>query len=183
MKEFRTLLSPFIARLFNESLTTGYFTERYKHAIITPLFKSNMDVSQIKSDRPVCNLPFLSKLLERAVHFQLQAFLDANSALPAYQLAYRKNHSTETEIINVCDDLLKVRDNGQMSALCLLDLTAAFDTVDHELQLAWLVLAWFKSYLTGRTYCVIYAGASSSIKQGSVLGPLLFLLYTTDFAE
>ena len=75
-------------------------------------------------------------------------------------------------LIKVCDDLLKATENGQMSALCLLDLTAAFDTVDHELLLARLertfgmrgrVLAWFKSYITGPTYCVIYAGASSSI--------------------
>ena len=70
VKEFRMLLSPFIARLFNESLAMGCFSERYKHAIITtPLLKkSNMDVSQLKSYRPISNLPFLSKLLERAVH-------------------------------------------------------------------------------------------------------------------
>ena len=112
--------------------------------------------------------------------------------MPAHQSAYRKHHSTETALIEVYDDLLKAKDNGQMSALCLLDLTAAFDTVDHVLLLTRLegsfgvwgrVLAWFKSYLTGRTYCVIYAGASSSIKQmtcsvpqASVLGLLLFLL-------
>ena len=128
-----------------------------------------MDASRLKSYRPVSNLPFLSKLLERAVHSQLQAFLDANSAMPAHQSAYRKHHSTETALINIFDDLLKATDSGQMSALCLLDLTAAFDTVDHELLLARLertfgvrgrVLTWRKSYLTGRTYCVIYAGAS-----------------------
>ena len=119
--------------------------------------------------------------------------------MPAHQSAYRKHHSTETALISVYDDLLKATHNGQMLALCLLALTAAFDTVDHELLLAWLertcgvrnrVLAWFKSYLTGRTSCVIYARASFSIKQvtcsvpqGSVLVPLLFLLYTADLAD
>ena len=133
-----------------------------------PLLRANMDASQLKSYRPVSNFPFLSKLLERAVHSQLQAFLDANrcwhremlAAMPAHQSAYRKHYSTKTALIKVYDDLLKATDNGQMSALCLLDLTAAFDTVDHELLLARLertfgvlgrVLAWFKSYLTGRT--------------------------------
>ena len=86
--------------------------------IITPLLKkSNKDVSQLKSYKTVSNLPFLSKLPERAVHSQLQALLDANSALPAHQSAYRKHHSTETALIKICDDLLKVIDNGQMSAL------------------------------------------------------------------
>ena len=70
-------------------------------------------------------------MLERAVHSQLLALLDANSAMPAHLSAYRKHHSTETALIKVYDDLLKATDNGQMSALCLLDLTAAFDTVDH----------------------------------------------------
>ena len=97
-----------------------------------------MDASQLKSYGPVSNFPFLSKLLERAVHSQLQAFRDANSALPAHLSAYRKHHGTETVLIKVYDDLLKAPDNGQMSALCLLDLTAIFDTVDQELRLTML---------------------------------------------
>ena len=100
------------------------------------LKKSNMDASQLKRYIPVYNLPFLSKLLETEVHSQLQAFLDANSAMLANQSAYRKHHSTHTAPIKVYDDLLKATDNGQMSDLCLLDLTAATDTVDHELLLA-----------------------------------------------
>ena len=143
------------------SPATGCFPERYKHTIITPLsVKSNMDASQLQSYRPFSNLPFLSKLLERAVHSQLQSILDANSAISTRQSAYRKHHSTETELIKVYDDLLKATDNGQMSALWLLDLTAAFDTVNHELLMARLegtfgvrsrLLAWFKSCSTGRT--------------------------------
>ena len=118
VKEFRTLLSPFITRLFNESLTTGCFPERDKHAIITPLMKkSNMDVSQLKSYRPVSHLPFLSKPLERAIHSQLQAFLDANSAMSAHQPAYRNHYSTETALIKVYDDLLmpKTMDRYRLS--------------------------------------------------------------------
>ena len=93
--------------------------------------------------------------------------------MPAHQSAYRKHHSTETALVQVYDDLLRATDNGQMLALCFLDLTAAFDTVDHEL-LARLertfgvrsrVLTWFRSCLTGHTYRVIYDVASSSIKQ------------------
>ena len=83
-----------------------------------------MDASQLNSYRPVSNLPFLSKLLERAVQSQLQAFLDANSAMPAHHSAYRKHHKTETALIKVYDDLLKATDNGQMSDLFLLNLTA-----------------------------------------------------------
>ena len=95
-----------------------------------------------------------------SLHSQLQAFLDANSTMSVHQSAYRKHHSTETALIKVYNDLLKAIDNEQMSNLCLLDLTAAFDSVDHELLLAQLkrtfgvrgrVLAWLKSYLIDHT--------------------------------
>ena len=82
-----------------------------------------MDVRSLKATDLYLIFLFLSKLLVRAVHSQLQIFLDANSAMPAHPSAYRKYHRTKTALIKICDDLLKATDNGQMSALCLLDLT------------------------------------------------------------
>jgi len=119
--------------------------------------------------------------------------------MPKMQSAYRKFHSTETAATKVFNDLLLAADGGKMSALCLLDLTAAFDTVDHELLLLRLerqfgphgiVLDWFRSYLSGRTFYVVFGGSKSrtvyifcSVLQGSVLGPLLFIDYMADLAD
>ena len=185
VKGFSTLLSPFIARLFNESLASDCFPERYKLAIIRPLLKkTNMNASQLKSYRPVSNLSFLEQFILSGKHFSMPA--------APCQWYYKKHNNTETALIKVYDDLLTATENGQMSALCLLDLTAAFDTVDHELLLARLerildvrsrVFDWVKSYLIGRTYCAIYAGVSSSIKQVTCSVALLFLLYTADLAD
>jgi len=115
------------------------------------------------------------------------------------QSAYRKYHSTETAVVNVYNDLLLEADQGQVSALRLLDLTAAFDTVDHELLLLRLerqfgvrgvALQWFGSYLSGRSFQVLCSGSLSSsfvilcsVPQGSVLGPRLFILYTAARAQ
>ena len=200
VKDVRGLLSPFLTVLFNVSLSSGSFPKMFKQAVIRPLLKKpGMDVSDMKSYRPVSNLPFLSKLLERVVQRRLQEFLDSNDLMPPTQSAYRQFHSTETAVTKVYSDLLLAADNGQMSALCLLDLTAAFDTVDHELLLHRLerqfglrgvVLAWFSSYLSGRCFQVYYGGGMSSVifivcsvPQGSVLGPRLFVLYIADLAD
>ena len=115
---------------------------------------SGLDPSELKNYRPVSNLTFLSKLLENVVQVRILAFFDRNRFMPKMQSAYRRFHSTETAVTKVVSDLLLAADGGQMSALCFLDLTAAFDTVDHELLLHRLerqfgLLEWFRSYLSG----------------------------------
>ena len=130
---------------------------------------------------------------------RLQEFLDSNNLMPVTQSAYRQYHSTETAVLKVYNDLLLAADEGDVSALCLLDLTAAFDTVDHYLLMLRLecqfglrsvVLQWFSSYLSDRTFQVVFGGSTSyvvfivcSVPQGSVLGPRLFILYTADLAD
>ena len=122
-----------------------------------------------------------------------------NDMMPKTQSAYRPFHSTETALSKVYNDLLLAADGGQVSALCLLDLTAAFDTVDHDLLLSRLerqfglrgvALLWFRSYLSGRSFKVLYGCSTSStvyivcsVPQGPVLGPRLFILYTADLAD
>jgi len=168
VKDVRGLVSPFISLLFNKSLTSGYFPLEFKQAVVRPLLKkSGLDASDLKNFRPVSNLSFLSKLLERIAQCRLQLFLDSNDLMPETQSAYRRFHSTETAVTKVYNDLLFAADDGQMSALCLLDLTAAFDTVDHALLIDRLerqfglrdnVLEWFRSYLSDRTFRVVYGG-------------------------
>ena len=152
-----------------------------------------------KNYRPVSNLSFLSKSLERVVQRRLQEFLDSNNLMPETQSAYRQYRSTETAVAKVYNDLLLAADQGDVSALCLLDLTAAFDTVDHDLLMLRLerqfglrgvVLQWFGSYLPDRTFQVVFRSGTSSVvittcsvPQGSVLGPRLFILYTADLVD
>jgi len=119
--------------------------------------------------------------------------------MPSQQSAYRQHYSTETAVLKVYNDLLQAADSGLLSAVCLLDLTAAFDTVDHDLLLLRLerqfslrsvTLLWFRSYLCGRSYRVGFAGAASrtvfvacSVPQCSVLGPRLFIMYSANLAD
>jgi len=99
---------------------------------VTPILKkSRLDEASPSSYRPISNLTVISKLLERLVSWQLVAYLETNHLLPTTQSGYRRGHSTETATICVLSDLLDAVDRGDTSALVLLDLTAAFDTVDH----------------------------------------------------
>ena len=150
----------------------------------------------MQSYRPISNLSVLSKLLERLVARQLLAHLNSNGLLPRFQSACRAHHSTETAVLKVLSDILLAVDAGDLSALVLLDLSAAFDTVDHGILLRRLDSShrivgkahhWFQSYLSNRLQHVRVGSSSSSpcfmvcgVPQGSVLGALPFLLYCGD---
>ena len=179
---------------------TGTVPQCFKTAVVKPLLKKKtMDPSDCKSYRPVSNLPYLSKLLERVVSKQLVEHLTNFQLLDDFQSAYRPGHSCETAVLRVLNDVLCSADKGDVTLLVLLDLSAAFDLIDHQLLLSRLqhevgmtdtVLAWFRSYLCNRKQHVTVNSSSSTetiltcgVPQGSVLGPVLFSLYTTQLGK
>ena len=153
----------------------------------------------MKNYRPVSNLSFISKILEKVVASQLISHVQAAGLSNPIQSAYKKHHSTETALLKIHNDILMAMDDGKVTALTLLDLSAAFDTIDHSILLSrlknWfgvkgLALSWLESYLTGRSQQVKLGDSLSSkvdlpfgVPQGSVLGPLLFTLYTTPLSS
>lgn len=176
------------------SVSTGYVPQSFKLAVIKPLLKKpTLDSGTLANYRPISNLPFISKILEKAIANQLCDFLHNNSLFEDFQSGFRVHHSTETALVRVSNDLLTASDRGLLSILVLLDLSAAFDTIDHHILLQRLehlvgitgsALSWFKSYLSDRSQFVnvhdvpsMHTKVSHGVPQGSVLGPILFTLY------
>ena len=178
----------------------GVFPSNLKHANITPLLKKkNLDKEILKNYRPVSNLPFLSKVIEKIVAAHLRTHLEVNKLWCKMQSAYRPFHSTKSALRCVQNDILSSLNNKKMVTLVLLDLSAAFDTIDHEKLLHRLetrfgingtTLDWFRSYLSNRSQAVRINNSSSEkmylnfgVPQGSVLGPILFTLYVAPVAD
>ena len=193
-KDTFSVICPLVLNIVNSSLSNGVVPSEFKCAIVQPLLKKpNLDFSDLKNYRPISKLPFMSKILEKVVLTQISAYLASSDILDKFQSGFRSRHSTESALLKVHNDILLSLDNGSCAILVLLDLSAAFDTIDHgillrrlevEVGLQGKVLEWFRSYLTGRSFTVKLGNASSSaasiacgVPQGSILGPLLFSLY------
>lgn len=186
-----------ITFLINHCLITGTFPDAWKVAYVVPIPKVS-NPSKLNDFRPISILPVLSKLLERVVANQLTTYSNLNKILPACQSGFRKCHSTTTALLQVNDDIFRAWDSNLCTCLILLDFSKAFDTIEHKLLLTKLkyyglgdiALRFFQSYLLNRKQSVSYNSLRSEIKtteqgvpQGSVLGPLLFCMYTADFSE
>lgn len=194
LKEILPTIIHTILNIINASLENGHVPNSFKCAVIKPLLKKpNLDPDSLVNYRPISNLPFISKVLEKVVVKQLCCHLQNNSLFEKFQSGFRSQHSTETALVKVTNDLLLAADAGLVSILVLLDLSAAFDTIDHNILLHRLerevgiggtALRWFKSYLSDRHQFVNVNDVSSTssevnygVPQGSVLGPILFMLY------
>jgi hypothetical protein len=190
---------PLLTKIVNKSLQLGNMPVKLKNAIIRPLLKKLGLTLIEKNYRPVSNLAFLGKLIERASALQIVDHITSNNLMDFFQSAYRKYHSTETALLRVKDDIQRELDNSKAVMLVLLDLSAAFDTIDHNILIKRLnkkcgvrgtALKWIKSYLSERTCQVIINGKTSNEKdlkygvpQGSVLGPILFSIYMSPLGE
>ncbi len=188
-------LLPALTHIINTYLLTGIFSTAFKQARITPLLKKpTLNTFLIENYRPVSLFPFIAKALKRVVFNQVSLFLSQNNKLDAKQSGFKSGHSTETALLSVTEALRIAKADSKSSVLILLDLSAAFDTVNHQILLSTLSslditgipLHWYKSYLTGRPFKVAWGGEVSKahqlvtgVPQGLVLGPLLFSTYTT----
>ncbi|CAB3991211.1 Hypothetical predicted protein [Paramuricea clavata] len=169
----KTLL-PIITKISNESLQSGCMLEILKEAVLKPkLKKDSLDYEEYTNFRPISNLQFLSKVIEKVAAGQLLEHLANNKLEEPFQSAYKRFHSAETTLLKVQNDILLAIDNRKCVVLLLLDMSAAFDTVDHKLLLQRMfkrfgidgqVLRWFQSYLQNRTQSVVIDGVKSISK-------------------
>ena len=196
VKENIDVLAPLLQRIVNSSFQSGVFPEQCKSAIVRPLLKKlGLDPNILKNYRPLSNCSFLDKFMEKCAFMRLNSYLTTNNLYGKFQSAYREGHSTETALLRVMNDVVLSLDVQHDVILVLLDLSAAFDTIDHDILLERLrsrygicgkAHDWFETFLRGRTQRVSVGSMVSEchsltygVPQGSVLGPVLFSLYMT----
>lgn len=186
---------PFLTHIINSCIEKKYFPQCWKISHIIPMPKLK-NITEMKDLRPISILSVLSKLFEKILNEQIREHLNKFHILPALQSGFRPGHSCASALLKVTDDILSAIDKNKLTVLVLLDYSKAFDLINHRLLLAVLhyfgfgadALALLSSYLIGRKQRVllnsIFSEAlevKSGVPQGSILGPLLFTIYTSNF--
>ena len=191
-----------LLHLVNSSISLSDVPQSWKHSLVHPIHKAG-DPSNPSNFRPISIVPVISKIVERAIHQQLYDYLTQNHLLSSTQHGFRPRHSTETALVSISDHILSANDRGEISLLCLLDLSKCFDVIDHaklltKLELYGIDTAWFSAYLRNHTQSVSFTDTlgnrkisaalpnSIGVFQGSCLGPLLYCVFANDlslFAE
>ena len=185
---------PTLTDLFNSFLASGIFPQCLKSAHAAPILKKRcLDHNDLNNYQPLSNLCFIAKVLEKLVLSQVSAYLNSDNLYNTCQSAYRAGYSTDSAFLKVVNDLFLSPNKGNISVLALLDFSSAFDTIDHPILVHRLhtdfgftdaVLQWFPSYLTiVRTtslsdHCSALAPVHSGVPRVTVLGPILFNMYT-----
>ena len=193
LKMTALLIAKPLAMLFNASLSSGIYPNAFKEANVRPIFKNKGSPSDFTSYRPISLLSPLSKIFEKIVYKQMYSHFTENNLLTDKQSGYRKNHSTQDQLLYLTDNLYKSLDDGHNFTAVYLDISKYFDTIwhkgllykcEHEFGITGQLLNWLKSYLTDRKQRVILGNDLSPLltlkagcPQGSVLGPLLALIY------
>ena len=192
-------ITPAITHIVNLSIKTSVFPTLWKHSKVIPLFKPGAkDKLNAKSYRPVALLPVASKVLERVVFLQIVEYMDKNKLFHPNHHGFQSLHSTTTTMIQMYDTWVEALEKSEMAGVAMIDQSAAFDCVDHVILKAKLelygfnkeALAWMEDYLADRRQsCHVESFTSPSlavsvgVPQGSILGPLIYCIFTNDFPE
>ena len=194
LKLAANILAPSLTFMFNQSISTGIVPTEWKLARVTPIFKKGAR-QDVNNYRPISIIPAVAKIFERIIYNQLYEYLNFNDLLANCQSGFRSIHSTLTSLLEATNSWSVNIDNGFINGVVFIDLKKAFDTIDHKILLRKLAcygvdqksLRWFDSYLSDRQQkCLVNGELSGArpvtcgIAQGSLIGPLLFLIYIND---